>query len=78
MTLKATVATIGSDSVTIKLPDGQILNVQLSAIHGTPKVGSDIHLLLSTGIADRPETQDLARALLNELMGTDPSKESLH
>jgi hypothetical protein len=74
MTLKATILSIDTDSAIIKLPDGQTLNIALSAIHGTPKIGADIRVLFSMGTADQNETQDLARTLLNELIGTEKSE----
>lgn len=75
MMLKATIETIDASVATIRINDGQILKIPVDAIYGTPKVGAEIRILCSTGIADQPETQDLARALLNELI--QPTKNSL-
>jgi hypothetical protein len=68
MIVKATIEAIETDVVTLKFTDGQLLRVPTEAIHGTASIGAQITLLLSTGIADQPNTQDLARALLNELI----------
>lgn len=72
MTLKATIDAIDADIVTIRTMDGQTIKTSIDAIHGTPKIGNEIRILFSTGMADQAETQDLARALLNELI--QPSK----
>lgn len=72
MILKATIETIEATIATIRTADGQTLKIPVNSIQGTPKIGGEIRILFSTGLADQPETQDLARALLNELV--QPSK----
>lgn len=69
MFLKGKIEQLDETNAMIRLNDGQALRTAISTIHGTPKMGSDLKIIISTGSADQPETQDLARALLNELIG---------
>lgn len=69
MLLKAKIGKIDGDRAFIALTDGQQFTIPLESIHGTPKSDSDLRILISTGSADQPETQDLARSILNELIG---------
>jgi hypothetical protein len=71
MSLKANIEAIEANIATLRLPDGQILKIALADIHGTPKIGTEIHVLVSVGTADQSNTQDLARTLLNELISTE-------
>lgn len=68
MTLKATVETLSAETAILRTMDGQLLTIPTSAIHGVPAMGGEVRILVSTGMADQPQTQDLARELLNELI----------
>ena len=68
--LKAKITDIASDRVSLELPDGQTVHVPPSAFDGVPEAGKDAALLIVPIGGQEAGKQEIARRLLNELMGS--------
>jgi len=66
--LKAKVAKIENQTVTLELADGQSLALPQSSVEGECKPGQEVALLAAALGAEDAGRQELARRLLNELL----------
>jgi hypothetical protein len=66
--LTAKITKIHDQSVTLTLPDGQVLVVPQTALEGHPAEGLSVHLILAVPEAEDAARQKLAKDILNGLM----------
>jgi len=65
--LSAKITKIQDQSITLALPDGQVLVVPQSALEGHPAEGLSVNLVLAVPGAEDAARQKLAKDILNEL-----------
>lgn len=68
MSLKATIASVTGDRVTVAFEDGQTLDLPASAFEGAPAAGLDVGAVFAVSGAEDAGRQALARDLLNSLL----------
>ena len=71
--LKLSVESVAEQTVTLKTPDGQILRLPADALHGSVGVGEEVTLLAVARNQEALGSAELARAILNELLGPSPA-----
>ena len=69
--MQVKITKIENNKANVALPDGQTFNIPLSLIKGEPQTDSIAYLMIATPGAEGEAGADMARNLLNELIGKD-------